>query len=242
MRIVVVGGTGLIGRGVVARLTGLGHEAVPASPSSGVDTLTGAGVAGAVAGADVVVDVTGTPDFAHAREFFETSTRTLLAAEAAAGVGHHVLLSIVGVDRAADSPYLAAKLNQEKLVTDGGVPYTIVRATQFFEFLGGIADASTQDGVVRVTSALFQPIAAAEVSLAVADAAVAPPAGILEVAGPAPIPLSDAVRQALESRHDPRAVVGDRAAGYFGALIDDTSIVPGPDARLGTITLTEWLG
>jgi uncharacterized protein YbjT (DUF2867 family) len=252
MKVVVVGGSGLIGSRLVARLRERGHEVVPASPSTGVDALTGRGVAEALAGAQVVVDVTNSPSFApdDVLAFFRTSTTTLLAAERAAGVGHHVALSIVGTDRAPDSGYLRAKLAQEELVAAGGVPHTVLRATQFFEFLRGIADASTESGTgdgtggdtVRVTDAHLQPVAADDVVDALAELATgAPVDGVVEVAGPEPIGLDELVRRVLAADGDPRRVVADRSAGYFGARIDDGTLVPGPGARIGAVSFADWL-
>lgn len=244
MRIVVIGGTGRIGAQVVEQLRGRGHDAVPAAPSTGVDTLTGAGVAEALAGADVVVDVSNSPSFApdDVLAFFTTSTRTLLAAEQAAGVRHHVVLSIVGADRAPDSGYLRAKVAQEQLVTASTVPFSILRATQFFEFLAAIADGATQDGVVRATTGAIQPVAARDVVAAVVDVALAEPVGgIVEVAGPERFRMDELLRAELAAADDPREVASDPGARYFGTLLDATTIVPlGDDARIGTTTLAAW--
>lgn len=243
MKVVVIGGTGRIGSQVVEQLRGLGHEAVPAAPSTGVDTLTGAGLADALAGAQVVVDVSNSPSFADddVLAFFTTSTRNVLAAERAAGVGHHVALSIVGADRAPDSGYLRAKVAQERLVVDSGVPFTILRATQFFEFVAAIADGATRDGVVHASTGAIQPIAARDVVAAVVDVAVAAPlGGVAEVAGPERFAMDDLLRTALAAAGDPREVVGDPAARYFGTLLDESTIVPLGDARLGATTFADW--
>ncbi|MEV0273556.1 SDR family oxidoreductase [Hamadaea sp. NPDC050747] len=246
MKIVVIGGTGLIGSQVVGILRDQGHEAVAASPSSGVDSTTGEGLADALAGAQVVVDVTNPPVFTPdgVMAFFTSSGRNLAEAEVAAGVGHHVALSIIGLDRAGDDAfYLKAKMAQEKQIRASGVPYTIVRATQFFEFLKGIADSSMVGDEVRVTSKTLQPLAAAEVAAYVAEVAVAPPVnGIVEIAGPERLPLADAVRQRLAALGDPRKVVDDDSAPYFGSVIGDDTLVPGNEPhRTGKITFAEWL-
>jgi uncharacterized protein YbjT (DUF2867 family) len=240
MRIVVVGGTGLIGRQVIALLTQAGHEAVAAAPSTGVDTLTGEGVDEALVGADVVVDVSNSPSFADddVLHFFTTSTRTLLDAEKRAGVRHHVVLSIVGADRNPDSGYLRAKVAQEELVRSGGVAWTVVRATQFFEFAQRIADGATVDGVVRVPPVAFQPIASADVARFVAEAAEGEPRdGVFDVAGPDRVRFDELIRGALAG--DAREVVADPAAPYFGAVLAEDSIVPQGDARLGTVTFAD---
>ncbi|MDM7854977.1 SDR family oxidoreductase [Cellulomonas alba] len=242
MRLVVIGGTGRIGAAAVEQLRSLGHEAVAASPSAGVDAYTGAGLADALAGADVVVDVSNAPASGlDPLTFFTTSTRNLLAGERAAGVRHHVVLSIVGVDRAADSPYLGAKLAQERVVEAADVPFTILRATQFFEFLAAIADRQTHDGVVRSSTGAVQPVAASEVVEAVVDLALGPPlGGVVDVAGPERFALDQLLRAELAAAGDPRPVVGDPQARYAGALLGATTIVPTGAARLGTVTLTEW--
>ncbi len=243
MRIVVIGGTGMIGSRVVARLTAQGHQAVPAAPSTGVDTVTGAGLAAALAGADVVVDVSNSPSFDAdaARAFFGTATANVLAAEAEAGVGHHVALSVVGVDRAPGVGYFRAKVLQEQLIEAGPVPYTIVRATQFYEFLGGIADAATVDGTVRLGPVAIRPMAAADVAAAVADAAVgAPVKGVVEVGGPDRYRLDELIRSVLAGRGDPRPVVTDPDAGYFGAVLADGELVPGAGATLAPTRLADW--
>ena len=244
MKVVVVGGTGRLGSQVVAELQNRGHEAVAAAPSTGFDTISGAGVAEGVTGAQVVVDVSNSPSFEDAAvlQFFQTSTSTLLAAERTAGTAHHVVLSIVGADREPDSGYLRAKVAQERLVADGGVPYTIIRATQFFEFLGAIADSETSEGTVRLTSAHLQPIAASDLAVVVADVAEGPPAGaMIEVAGPEAIGLDELVRRFLAATGDPRPVVTDDSVTYYGAHIDDASLTPGPGARIAPTRLDDWL-
>lgn len=244
MKIVVIGGTGLIGSKVVARLRAQGHEAVPASPASGVNTITGEGLADALSGAQVVVDLANSPSFEDAAvlEFFQTAGRNLQAAETAAGVGHHVALSVVGADRAPDSGYLRAKIAQEELIKASGVPYTIVRSTQFFEFLGAIAGSGTDGDTVRLSSALMQPIAAEDVAAAVADVALAAPAnGTIEIAGPDAIPIGDLVRRYFAAIHDERTVVTDDQAPYFGAVLSDKELIPAGAARLGEIDLAAWL-
>ncbi|GAA0713462.1 SDR family oxidoreductase [Dactylosporangium roseum] len=244
MKIVVVGGTGLIGSKVVAWLGEQGHEAVAAAPSRGVNTLTGEGLAEALAGASVAVDVANSPSFdpAAVLEFFETSTRNLLAAEEAAGVGHHVALSIVGIDRTPDNGYFQAKIAQEALIEKSSIPFTIVRATQFFEFTRGIADASTEAGTVRLPHAFYQPIAAEEVSAAVARAAVAAPVnGRVEVAGPEAVRMDEFVRTALAGWNDPRQVVGDPHGTYFGSEVGERALLPGAGATIGRISFRDWL-
>lgn len=244
MKLVVIGGSGLIGSKLVTRLREHGHEAIAASPNSGVDTLTGDGLADALEGASVVVDVSNSPSFEDAAvlEFFETSTRNLLDAEAAAGVGHHVALSVVGNDRLPESGYLRAKAAQEKLIAGSSIPYSIVRATQFFEFVGRIADAATDGDTVRLPPVLFQPIAADDVAAAVGRAAVGEPLnGIVEVAGPEQFRFDVLVRRGLAARHDPRTVVADPGARYFGAILSERSIVPGDGARLAETRFDDWL-
>jgi len=243
-KIVVIGGSGLIGRNLVNRLRNKGHEVVAASPGSGVDTLTGKGLAEVLQGTQVVVDVTNSPSFEDAAvlKFFETSTRNLLSAEAAAGVSHHVALSVVGADRNPDSGYMRAKLAQEKLIEAGKVPYTILRATQFFEFIGMIADGSTDGNTVRLTSAMMQPIAADDVAAALVPVALGEPVnGMIELAGPEPIRMDDLVRQFLAAKHDARQVTADVQARYFGAVVNDQSLTPGAHPRLGPTRLAEWL-
>jgi uncharacterized protein YbjT (DUF2867 family) len=243
MNILVIGGTGLIGSKTVAILRQGGHEVVAASPKSGVNTITGDGVKEAVAGAQVVIDLANSPSFEDKAvlEFFETSGRHLLAAEAAAGVGHHVALSIVGTDRTPENGYFRAKVAQEKLIEAAGIPYTIIRSTQFLEFLRGIADEATKGNIVRVSPGLFQPIAAEDVAAFVADVALAAPRnGIVEIAGPERAPFSEIVARYLKAVGDPREVVSDRAARYYGGLVDDRSLVPLGEARLGGIGFDEW--
>src|SRR5437764_1816319 len=220
MKIVVIGGTGLIGSKTVPILRQRGHEVVAASPNTGINTITGEGLKGAMAGAQVVVDLTNSPSFEDKAvlEFFETSGRNLLAAEAAAGVKHHVALSIVGIDR-SDNGYFRAKLAQEKLIKASGIPYTIIRSTQFMEFLGGIADEAAHGNVVRISPGLFQPIAADDVAAAVADVALAAPRnGIVEIAGPERAPFNEIVARYLKAVGDPREVVSDPEARYFCSL------------------------
>ena len=241
MKIVVIGGTGLIGKKLVANLTRQGHEAVSASPSTGVNTLTDEGLAEAFAGAQVVVDVSNSPSWADdaVMEFFDKSTRNLLATEAAAGVGHHVALSVVGADRMTDSGYMRAKVAQEELIRNGGVPYTILRATQFFEFLGGIAGRG--DGEVRLPTAPMQPLAADDVASALADVALKPPAnGTLEVAGPESMSIADFVGRYLAASGDGRKVVADHEATYFGAALDGRGLNPGANPIIGPTRFDEW--
>jgi uncharacterized protein YbjT (DUF2867 family) len=244
MKCVVIGGTGRIGSLVVSRLRARGHDALAASPQTGVDTITGAGLAAALAGADVVVDVSNAPSFADdaVMTFFTTATANLLREEAAAGVRHHVALSVVGCDRVPGSGYLRAKHAQEQLIRQSAIPYTIVRATQFFEFIGSIADAATTDGIVRVPPVRFRPIAAADVAAAVDRAADGPPAnGVIEIAGPEEFRFDALIRDVLESRGDRRGVVTDPQGRYFGAVLDDRSLVPIGDARYGELRLRDWL-
>lgn len=244
MKIVVVGGSGLIGSKVVADLRARGHEAVAASPSTGVDVVTGAGVKEALEGASVVVDVMNAPSWADqdVLDFFRTTTTNLLAAEAMTGVAHHVAVSIVGADRLPDGGYLRAKVAQEALIEQGTIPFTIVRSTQFFEFLRGIADSATEDGVVRVTPAKFQPIASDDVATFVTDAALdAPVNGRVEIAGPEAIGLDVLLRTVLEADGDRRSVEPDPHARYFGTELTDTSLVPLGAARIGRIGFAEWL-
>ena len=244
MKIVVIGGSGLIGSKLVKILRERGNEVVPASPATGVDTITGKGLDDALKGAQVVVDVSNSPSFEDAAvmKFFETSTRNLLAAEKKAGVKHHVALSIVGADRNPDSGYLRAKVAQEKLIKDSGIPYTILRSTQFFEFTGGIADGSTEGNTVRLTSAKLQPIASDDVAAALAPIVLGEPVnGILEVAGPEPIPLSELAQRWLTAKHDKRQVVVDPKARYFGTELNDRSLTPGANPRIGKIRFDEWL-
>jgi uncharacterized protein YbjT (DUF2867 family) len=243
MKIVVIGGTGLIGSKTVANLRKVGHEAVAASPNSGVNTITGEGVKEAVAGAQVVIDLANSPSFEDEAvlKFFEISGRNLLAAEAAAGVQHHVALSIVGIDR-SDNGYFRAKLAQEKLIKAAGIPYTIIRSTQFLEFLRGIADSGAEGNKVRISPGLFQPIAADDVAAFVADVAIAAPrGGTVEIAGPERQPFDEIVARYLKAMGDPRQVVRDPAALYFGGRVEERSLVPLGEARLGRIGLDEWL-
>jgi uncharacterized protein YbjT (DUF2867 family) len=250
MKIVVIGGTGLIGSKTVDILRQRGHEVVAASPSSGVNTLTGEGLAGALAGAQVVVDLSNSPSFEDipSMEFFETSGRNLLGAEKTASVKHHVALSIVGTDRLTKSGpgslsgYFRAKLAQENLIKASGIPYTIVHATQFFEFAKGIAQSGADGSTVRLSSVLMQPMAANDVAAAVADAAVGRPAnGIIEVAGPDQIRQDELVRQYLSATGDPRKVVTDDKPLYFGIEVNDQSLVPGANPRLGKVHFKDWL-
>jgi uncharacterized protein YbjT (DUF2867 family) len=243
-KIVIIGGSGLIGSKLVANLTEQGRHPVPASLESGVNTLTGEGLPDALDGADVVVDVSNSPSFEDraVMEFFTTSTRNLLAAEAAAGVGHHVALSIVGADRLADSGYMRAKVAQEQAIQAGPVPFTILRSSQFIEFVARIADAATVDGVVRLSPALLQPVAADDVAGALAAIAQdSPRNAVVEIAGPQSIPLDELARWILHARGDARPVRADVHAPYFGAEIDDASLRPGPGARIGRTTLAAWL-
>lgn len=244
MKIVVIGGTGLIGSKLVHLLRQRGHEARAASPASGVDTVTGEGLAAALAGADVVVDVANSPSFADKAvlEFFTASGRNLLAAEAAAGVKHHVALSVVGTHRLGESGYFRGKIAQEQLIRGAAIPYTIVRSTQFFEFLGGIVHAGADGDVVRLSPAFVQPIASDDVARAMADFTLGEPVGgIVEIAGPERVRLSDLVRRYLAATQDRREVVADPGARYFGARLDDDTLVPGPGPRLGAVTFEDWL-
>lgn len=244
MKVVVIGGTGLIGSQVVLDLRGEGHEAVPASPNSGVNTLTGEGLAEVLEGAAVVVDVSNSPSFEDAAvlAFFETSTRHILDAAASAGVGHLVALSIVGTDHLPESGYLRAKTAQEKLIKTSPLPYSIVHATQFFEFVNSIADEATDGDTVRLPSVLFQPIAAADVAAAVSRVALgAPVMGTVEVAGPEQFRFDEVVRRTLTARGDPRTVVADPHARYFGTELAERSLVPGDGAVLATTRYEDWL-
>ena len=244
MKIVIVGGTGLIGKKLVNNLRQRGHEVVPASPSSGVNTVTGEGLAAALAGAQVVVDVANAPSWEDQAvlEFFETSGRNLLAAEAAAGVGHHVALSVVGTDRLLASGYFRAKMAQENLIKASPIPYTIVRATQFFEFVGGIAQSATEGQTVRLPPALMQPIVSDDVAAVMAEVAVAEPLnGTVDLAGPEPIRQDELVRQFLSATGDARTVVTDPKALYFGIAVNDKSLTPGDNPRLGPTRFADWL-
>jgi uncharacterized protein YbjT (DUF2867 family) len=244
MKIVVIGGTGLIGAKLVADLAAHGHDAVPASPGTGVNTLTGEGLAEALNGADVVVDVSNSPSFEDTAvlEFFETSTRNILDAEAAAGVGHHVALSVVGAERQPDSGYMRAKIAQEKLIKNSAIPYTIVRATQFFEFAVRTADEASDGDTVRVPLVLIQPMAADDVAAAVCDVTLAAPRNdTIEITGPEPLRFEDWVRKGLRAAGDQRAVVADPHARYFGARLSERTLLPGDGARLGATTFDDWL-
>ena len=244
MKIVVIGGTGLIGSKAVSILRQGGHEAVAASPKTGVNSITGEGLQEAMAGTQVVIDLANAPSWEDKAvlAFFETSGRNVHAAEAAAGVQHHVAVSIVGTDRMPDNGYFRAKVAQEKLIEASGIPYTIIRATQFMEFLGGIADASAQGSTVRLSPGLFQPIAADDVAAITADVALAAPRrGIVEIAGPERAPLYEFVARYLKAVGDPRTVVSDPDARYFGGRVEERSLVPLGEARLGRIGLDEWL-
>jgi len=244
MKIIVIGGSGLIGKKVVTNLRQRGHEVVAASPSSGVNTVTGEGLAQALAGAQVVVDVANAPSWEDnaVLAFFETSGRNLLAAEAAAGVGHHVALSVVGTERLLASGYFRAKMAQEKLIKASPIPYTIVRATQFFEFASGIAQSATEGQTVGLPPVLMQPIAADDVAAVVADVALAEPLnGTFELAGPEPIRQDDLVRQFLKATRDARTVVTDASATYYGINVNDQSLTPGENPRLGTTRFSDWL-
>ena len=247
MKIIVVGGSGLIGSRLVKKFGEQGHEAIAASPKSGVNTLTGEGLAEVLKNAKVVVDVSNVPSTAYTSddavmEFFKTSTGNVLSYEAAAGVGRHVALSIVGTDRLPENGYFRAKVAQEKLIKESSVPYTIVRATQFFEFVGAIADEATKSKQVRVAPVLFQPIAAADVASAVSRAALDSPLnGTVEVAGPEVFRFDEFIRQNLRASNDPREVVADPHARYFGAELSERSLVPDEGARLGETRFADWL-
>ena len=243
MKIVIIGGSGLIGSKLAARLRRAGHEVVAASPSTGVNTLTGEGLKEALAGARVVVDVANSPSFEDEAvlRFFETSGRNLLAAEAEAGVAHHIALSVVGTDRLLASGYFRAKQAQEDLIEASPVPYTIVQATQFFEFLGGIANAGAVGGAIRLSHALVQPIAAEDVAAALAEIVTEPPSGgRVEIAGPEAVPLDDLVRRFLAATGDAREVVTDAEAAYFGVRLDDRSLTPAAGARLAPTGFDTW--
>jgi uncharacterized protein YbjT (DUF2867 family) len=244
MKLVIIGGTGLIGSKLVTKLRERRHDAVPASPDTGVNTITGEGLAEVLQGASVVVDVSNSPSFEDAAvmQFFTTSTRNLLDAAAAAGVRHYVALSVVGTERIRDSPYLRAKNAQEALIKAAGIPYSIVHATQFFEFVKRIADEATDGATVRVPGVLIQPMAADDVAEAVGRVAVAEPLnGTVEVAGPQPFRFDDLIRRDLGARNDPREVVVDPHGRYFGAELSERSLIPVGDARLGEIRFEEWL-
>lgn len=244
LKIVVIGGSGLIGKKVVKNLRQQGHEVLAASPSSGVNTVTGEGLAAALAGAQVVVDVANAPVWEDQAvlEFFETSGRNLLAAEAAAGVKHHVALSVVGTDRLLESGYFRAKMAQENLIKASPVPYTIVRATQFFEFVGGIAQSATVGETVRLPAAMMQPIVSDDVAAAVAEVAVAEPLnGLVDLAGPEPIRMDDLIRIYLAAKRDARTVTTDPSAKYFGVAVDDRSLTPGDKPILGSTRFEDWV-
>jgi uncharacterized protein YbjT (DUF2867 family) len=244
VKIVVIGGSGLIGSKLVELLRERGHEVVAASPNTGVNTLTGEGLAEALAAAQVVVDVANSPSFEDkaVMDFFVTSGRNLLAAEAAAGVRHHVALSIVGTQRVVDSGYLRAKAAQENLIKTSSIPYTILQSTQFFEFIERIAKSGLSGDVYRLSPALMQPIASDEVVEALGDIALATPLnGTVEVAGPEALPLDELARQVLAARQDPREIIADTHARYFGAELNDQSLIPGAKARIGSMTFRDWL-
>jgi uncharacterized protein YbjT (DUF2867 family) len=244
MKITVIGGTGLIGSKVVSRLRQKGHEVIAASPNSGVNTVTGEGLAEALAGAKVVVDVANSPSFDEqvAMDFFEKSGHNLLAAEAAAGTTHHVALSVVGTERLQEMGYFRAKLAQENLIRASGTPYTIVRSTQFFEFMAGIAQSGTVEQTTHLSPALFQPIASDDVADALADVALgAPVNGTIEIAGPDRAPIDELVGRFLSATHDPRTVIADTHAGYFGIPVNDQSLIPGENPRIGPTRFDDWL-
>ncbi len=244
MKIVVIGGSGLIGKKLVPMLRGDGHEVLPASPSTGVNALTGEGLSAALAGAQVVVDVANSPSIEDeaVMEFFEKSGKNLLAAEAVAGVRHHVALSVVGTERLLASGYFRAKMKQEELIQAAAIPYTIVRATQFFEFVGAIGESGVDGPTVRLPPTMMQPIYSEDVAAALADVAVAEPKnGIIEVAGPDPIRMDDLVRQFFAAKGDTRSVTTDPQARYFGTAVDDRSLTPGSNPRLGRTHFAEWL-
>ncbi|MEH2513155.1 uncharacterized protein YbjT (DUF2867 family) [Nitrobacteraceae bacterium AZCC 1564] len=245
MKIVIIGGTGLIGSKTVKILRNAGHEVVAAAPRLGINTLTGEGLAEALKGAQVVIDLANSPSFEDKAvlEFFETSGRNLLGAERNAGVQHHIALSVVGTDRLPESGYLRAKLAQEKLIKDSGTPYTIVRSTQFFEFLGAVAQSASEGNIVRLSPAYVQPISSDDVAKIMADVALTTPAnGTIEIAGPERMRLSDLVARYLAATGDARKVVADDQARYFGALLNDGSLVSDNNPRLGTIRFEDWLG
>jgi len=244
MKIVVIGGTGLIGSKVVQKLGAQGHQAVAASPDSGVNSVTGEGLAAVLKGASVVVDVSNSPSWEDAAvlKFFETSTRNLLTNEAAARVGHHVALSVVGTDQLSESGYFRAKIAQEKLIKESSIPYSIVHATQFFEFLKGLADISMDGGKVHLPPVLFQPMAADDVASGVAKIAVGPPVnGIVEIAGPEQFRVDELVQRRLASLNDPREVVADPHARYDGAEVSERTLLPGKEVRLGETSFADWL-
>ena len=244
MKIVVIGGTGLIGTKLVGKLSQSGHEVVPASPRTGVNTITGEGLGKALSGAEIVIDVANSPSFEDRAvlSFFETSGRNLLSAETDAKVRHHVALSVVGTDRLPENGYFRAKLAQENLIKASKIPYTILRATQFFEFVGGIVDGSSDGQTVRLSPALFQPVASEDVAAALADVALgAPLNGVVELAGPEKFSLDEFARRYLVAMNDPRKVVADIHARYFGAELDDRSLTPRSQPRLGAVHFEDWL-
>ena len=243
-KFVIIGGSGLIGTKLVRNLRQLGHEAIAASPSTGVDTLTGRGLAEALEGAEVVVDVSNSPSFEDkvVLDFFQTSTGTLLAAAKAAGVRHYVALSIVGTDRLPDNGYFRAKAAQERLIRESGIAFSIVRATQFFEFLGAMAQPASDGGPVRLSTGNLQPVAADDVAATLAEVATAPALnGIVELGGPERLPLAVFVERFMRATGDGREIVADPLAPYFGAVLDDTSLTPGPEARIGRTSFAAWL-
>ncbi len=245
MKIVVIGGSGLIGTKLVNNLRQAGFEAVAASPSTGVNTINGAGLAEALAGAKVVVDVTNSPSFepAAVMEFFQTSTRNLLTYEAAAGVAHHVALSVVGIERLPENDYFRAKVAQEKRIKESSIPYSIIQATQFFEFVRGIADAATDGNRVHVPPVLIQPMAADDVANAIGRIATAPPLnGTVEIGGPELFRLDELIRKVLSAHHDPREVLADPHARYFGSELSERSLVPDGNAQPGATRFDDWLG
>jgi uncharacterized protein YbjT (DUF2867 family) len=244
MKIVIIGGTGLIGSKTVAKLKERGHQAIAAAPNTGVNTISGEGLAEALDGAEVVIDVSNSPSFEEqaATEFFETAGRNVTTAEVSAGVRHHVALSVVGTDRLQDSGYFRAKLAQEKLIEESPIPYSIVHATQFFEFIRSIADFSMKDGAVHLPPVLFQPMAADDVASAIVDVALGEPAStVIEIAGPEMFTLDEAVRRVLSRDGDRREVVADPVAPYFGVEVEERTLVPGPGARIGQTRLDWWL-
>lgn len=244
MKIVVIGGTGLIGSKTVALLRGADHDVLAAAPDTGVDTVTGEGLAAALAGAEVLIDLANSRSFepSAVMEFFTAHEKNLLAAEASAGVRHHVVLSIVGTDRSPDSGYFLAKTVQENLVKDSGIPYTVIRSTQFMEFLGTIADAAQKEGAIHCATGLFQPIAADDVAAVVADVALSSPRnGTIDIAGPERARFDEIIRNYLEMMGDKRPVYADPEARYFGGKVEQLSLVPTGEARLGQIALADWV-
>jgi uncharacterized protein YbjT (DUF2867 family) len=245
MKLVIIGGTGLIGSKVVTRLREHGHEALPASPDTGVNTLTGEGLADALKGAQVVVDVSNSPSFEEkaVMDFFTTATRNIITHAKAAGVQHYVALSVVGTERMSESAYMRAKIAQEQMIRDSSIPYSIVHATQFFEFVKSIAAAATDGNTVRLAPVLIQPVAADDVAKAVGRTAVGTPVnGIVEIAGPDQFRLDELIRQGLSAKQDPREVVVDPQSRYFGALLSERMLLPDTDARIGEISFQNWLG